>query len=465
MLFFSDLFITQVLKAQVRIKEKVVINPQQSLQNINIIRQEGTEGIVSGFVMKKRGVLQIWHSFAHRDKSPIPFNSHVYLDIRNGDTVLTDLVVPRFNDTSSNYWNCYGVQTLRYNYYISYPYTPFSAVPVQRGDTVVFVYVTDLHPIDGTMDTLGIYSADTTQYGWNVTFYAPYTCQEEILNIFVGVADTVLKFTKPASDSICPNITRYNDNLSRRNWIDLELKATFGDSLMKNVWVKVDTAAIADSGGHSHNGNRPMGKYRVPKLPPASGYDTVSTFTRKTDSTGVLKFGYLASQFGGIEKITAKLLSDTTSFDTLRIKVKVDSLYSIPTGDKYVLIGAPDDFDPCNTSTSKHYDNHYGTQNLIEAIPKIAAAYDSLYPGIRLRINDMSLKFGGRFDIGNNWSGSHKEHRKGINTDIGIKGLNAQDSCIEVNKIKLKATIFSKTGIKPKYEANPPHFHIYVKEK
>ncbi|MBA4313133.1 MAG: hypothetical protein C0417_10945 [Chlorobiaceae bacterium] len=467
LLSFLILFSSAALVAQVTIREKITLNPKSKIvkDNKESVKLLLLSSDISGFVMKKRGVLQIWHSFAERDKSPIPFNSHLYLDIRNGDTVLTDFVVPRFNNTYSNYWNCYGVQTLRYYYSISFPYTPFSAVPVQRGDTVVIAYITDLHPEDGVLDTLGIYSTDTTQYGWDVTFHAPYTCQEEILNIFVGVADTVLKFTKPAFDSICPTIPNYNDNLSRKNWVDLELKATFGDSVMKNVWVKVDTAAIADSGGHSHNGNRPMGKYHIAKLPPATGYDTVSTFIRKTDSTGVLKFRYFASQFGGIEKIKAKLLSDTTSYDTLRIKIKVDSLYSIPIGNKYVLIGAPDDFDPCNTSTSKHYNNHYGTQNLIEAIPKIATTYDSLYPGIRLRINDMSLKFGGRFDFGNNWSGSHSQHRIGINADIGIKALNINNNCVDVVKRDLESVVWEKTLIRPKYETDPPHYHIFVKEK
>ncbi len=42
MLFFSDFLWTQVPTGQVRIKEKVVINPQQSLQNINIIGEDST---------------------------------------------------------------------------------------------------------------------------------------------------------------------------------------------------------------------------------------------------------------------------------------------------------------------------------------------------------------------------------------------------------------------------------------
>lgn len=105
------------------------------------------------------------------------------------------------------------------------------------------------------------------------------------------------------------------------------------------------------------------------------------------------------------------------------------------------------------------------TQNLIEAIPKIAAAYDSLHPWIRLRINDMSLKFGGRFDIGNNWRGSHKEHRKGINADIGIKGLNITNQCVDISIRDLESIIWEKTLIRPKYETDPPHYHIFVKEK
>ncbi len=442
MLFFSDF-----LFAQVRIKEKVVINPQQSLQNLNIIGPEGTEGIVSGFVMKKRGMLQVYYSFAGRDSSPIPYSSHLRVDVRNGDTILTDFVVPRFSQSNSYLRDCFGNFTSRYNYSISDQ--PFSVIPVQRGDSVIFVYVTDLHPVDGIMDTLGISSTDTTQYGWDATFHTQYICREEILPVFIGVLDTVIKFTQPASDSICPNITDYNDNSTRRNWIDLELKATFDGIAMQNVWVKVDTAAIADSGGHSHNGNRPMGKYRVPKLPPASGYDTVSTFKRKTDSTGVLKFRYLASQFGGIEKITAKLLSDTTSFDTLRIKVKVDSLYDFSTlsSDYWVLTGNSGitTYGRCIGNLIKHYDNHWFHP---ECKDSLGSAIRDFYEwsgtdsgggiSLKLRINDMSLKFGGLFDICSDWRAGHFYHRTGNSVDISKSAIRSDnDQLISLSRIQI----------------------------
>jgi hypothetical protein len=464
------------LVAQVAIREKITLNPKpQILKNKGSNRQLSLSDVTSGFIIPKKGMLQVVYENDDRFSSGglanyLTLNDRLMIDVRHGSTVILDTLLWRF----ANINVFFNVPCGQYNtktHYENDAFVPVTFVPVQRGDTVSFYYLTKNNP-NGTdtilaiSDVIRTWMVDTQVVGWQFDFKSAYNnCAPfEYLQISMYATDTTLKFTKPASDSICPTIPNYNDNLSRRNWIDLELKTTFDSRAMQNVWVRVDTAAIADSGGHSHNGNRPMGKYRIPKIS-GSGYDTVTTFTRKTDSTGSLKFRFIASQFGGIERIRAKLLSDTTNFDTLRIKIKVDSLYSMPTGDKYVLIGAPDDFDPCNISSSKHYDNHYGTQNLIEAIPKIAAIYDSLHPGIRLRINDMSLKFGGRFDAGNNWSGKHKEHRIGINADIGIRGLSINNQCVDIKKIKLKATIFSKTGIQPKYETSPPHFHIFVKEK
>ena len=86
-----------------------------------------------------------------------------------------------------------------------------------------------------------------------------------------------------------------------------------------NYSVQLDAAVPVDSGGHSHEGNRPMGRYIVPKVS-GTGVDTIASGTRKTDSTGVLKFKFLASQFGGKERIRAQLVDDTTKWDTLSVE-------------------------------------------------------------------------------------------------------------------------------------------------
>jgi hypothetical protein len=81
-----------------------------------------------------------------------------------------------------------------------------------------------------------------------------------------------------------------------------------------------------------------------------------------------------------------------------------------------------------------------------------------------LRINDMSLQYGGLFDANNNWNIPHREHRKGINADIGISGLDDQNRCVPINERDVRSVIVEKTGIAPLKEVDPPHYHIYVRE-
>jgi len=82
-------------------------------------------------------------------------------------------------------------------------------------------------------------------------------------------------------------------------------------------------------------------------------------------------------------------------------------------GEHYDLIGAYGE----SGVDSKHRVNHYGTSNLIN---KLKALADSVYADSSyvLRINDVSLQFGGPFDIKNNWDTPHENHREGVSADI-----------------------------------------------
>jgi hypothetical protein len=158
---------------------------------------------------------------------------------------------------------------------------------------------------------------------------------------------------------------------------------------------------------------------------------------------------------------------------------KVPGLDSLGPGAHYVLVGTPNNHsgtnDPCRTvpPTSQHYRNHYGILRLLQALQEIADAYDSLHPGIKLRINDISLKYGGLFDASHNsqpnprpWMTPHREHRIGINADIGVQGINAQNQCVNLDTTQVKKVMEDKTGKEPlrHYPPEPPHYHIYVKE-
>lgn len=422
------------------IREKITLNPKpQVLKNKESNRQLSLSNITSGFIIPKKGTLQVYYASAQRLNSDVPFTARIKVHRLRSDTVLTDQVINRFYHRYSFYNSDCSPVINQYNYDqqgLPTVLQPFSAMSVQKGDTVQFYYLTDLDPIEGTIDTLGINSTDTTIYGWDVRFGTWNTCRAtwaDMINIFIGIADTILKFTVPASDSLYPTYPGHNDAISKKNYIDLTLKVQFGDSLMKNVWVKVDSTVLVDSGGHSHNHNRPMGRYIVAKIPPTPGYDTVQTFTRKTDSTGVIRFTFLASQFGGIERIKAKLLSDSTSFDTLRLITKVPSLALLPDRPSYVKVGGTcnhrgprDDssYQACRTPDN----NHWGSSVLLNGIVAIGDSFIVLYPGFRLRINDMSLKYGGGFDVNGNWEldiiDNHSGHREGKNADVSFTVIN-----------------------------------------
>lgn len=62
------------------------------------------------------------------------------------------------------------------------------------------------------------------------------------------------------------------------------------------------------------------------------------------------------------------------------------------------------------TAAHPEHLNDWGHPELVQRIQDAARLYH-LSTGDRSRINDMSLQYGGRFDIGAGWGGSHREHR------------------------------------------------------
>jgi hypothetical protein len=65
--------------------------------------------------------------------------------------------------------------------------------------------------------------------------------------------------------------------------------------------------------------------------------------------------------------------------------------------------------------------NQYGTATINDALLKIAIKWHSSFPAEQLLfINDMSLPYGGLFDVNGQWntSGGHSSHRIGTDVDI-----------------------------------------------
>lgn len=158
-----------------------------------------------------------------------------------------------------------------------------------------------------------------------------------------------------------------------------------------------------NSGGHIgtlHGGSRPIGK-----LARTSG---------TTGSDGCFSTTYSSSHISGYVGVDGTILGLSVGED---IFVRVDGLFSLGSGPDHVLIG----------QTSSHPDNHYGTASANTGLLLIASAYRSeFYPSgqipedEKVAYNDMSLAFGGKFDLFNRWESTnsqHGEHREGINCD------------------------------------------------
>ncbi len=156
------------------------------------------------------------------------------------------------------------------------------------------------------------------------------------------------------------------------------------------------------SGGHSHYGNRPKGSVAPDSISFSDG------------EVGVKTAKYIPSEVAGIEKIIAEIEGGGQS-EEFGIEVRVPRLSSMAGGNYYRLTG----------QTTTHPINHYGTEYTVEKTQLMAKDFYKLF-GATLGINDMSLQWGGLFDIGppygSYWIPPHKSHRKGTSVDVDRQG-------------------------------------------
>ncbi|MHB0996464.1 MAG: hypothetical protein ACYC2I_08860 [Elusimicrobiales bacterium] len=96
-------------------------------------------------------------------------------------------------------------------------------------------------------------------------------------------------------------------------------------------------------------------------------------------------------------------------------EMKVPNLKELTKGPGYDLVGA---------SVTLHQKNHFGTEAMNTAVKKLATDYHSACSGAKsLSYNDMSLVWGGLYDIKGNWATPHKAHRFGVNLDVGKRQI------------------------------------------
>lgn len=189
------------------------------------------------------------------------------------------------------------------------------------------------------------------------------------------------------------------------------------------------------SAGHDHDDvSRPVGEF----IPPGgnSGRD------------GILETDYVAPDVSGVVTLAISGVDQNGrrfSSINVAIAVRVRGLQDLGPGANYNLIGAVPGI---------HTDNHYGTPAFNTKLVTVANNYAVAFPNFKLDLNDMSLVWGGLFDINANWMPSHRTHRFGVNLDL-------RSITIPQGQRNQLRKIIKNSGIQfILEETTPPHWHL-----
>jgi hypothetical protein len=200
------------------------------------------------------------------------------------------------------------------------------------------------------------------------------------------------------------------------------------------------------TGGHCHaDVNRPTGS-------PASG--VVVNGNTGPDGMGFVIHHIWPDVGGAISGVLY-----TTSQDTFVINAAKDTthifcilqpgLIHMPDGPGYELVGA----------TSKHPSGWYAQIEMIRALQALAVTVADSMPGLPLLgYNDMSLTWGGVFDLAGNWGPPHCSHRYGRGVDFRTRNLLPGPMVSNAVARKLRVLIRNAGFADPYKEAD--HWHL-----
>jgi len=167
--------------------------------------------------------------------------------------------------------------------------------------------------------------------------------------------------------------------------------------------VSLELKSLNDGGHVAHSGRRPLG--------------TVSSQSGEIDSQGRFQAQFDASEFGGDVRVVATV-GNLKSLATIRVRVPGLSL--MPSGEGYFFTGSA-------AGRRTHPTGEYATSTVKTKLKKIAKEYKDEYwsesnpqPNLkRVGYNDMSLIYGGKFDLPATWCTDckHGGHRVGTHVD------------------------------------------------
>lgn len=232
-----------------------------------------------------------------------------------------------------------------------------------------------------------------------------------------------------------PSNTSGSPATRKTNRLRLNFGCRHGGGYLTGCLVSLFVDSRAGTGGHVHSSDRPTGSF-------------TRLFGTVDPHTGLLETVFTAPEASGIITIYGEAFHPLTFVRSAEftIGVGLEGLIELPDSDQYRKIG----------QTGVHPDNHFGTSTLVTRMQELAAAYREAYPDATpLEYNDMSLEFGGVFDLKSNWTPPHRGHRTGVHVDLRTRTLTEEQLKV-VRKLAKNAgmAVYDETG------TAAPHFHL-----
>jgi len=243
------------------------------------------------------------------------------------------------------------------------------------------------------------------------------------------VVEQTLKIVMEAPYQVRPSIPTEDNTPFRieQRKKAFEVKMTRGGKSVANHPFKLWTDYVVGSGGHNHGDTRDISRVDNDDN---YGYFLVGQATQHrrplediTNAEGKFAVKYNASIFGDSMKIYLKSRSKSLLLDSISIMEKVDSLINF----RNVTSNSQWTFSQSAQGATRHPDNNWCIHKMSDSFQRAIRKFyewsqDTLANPFVLSLNDMSLRFGGRFDISGRWDGrnsqAHLYHRTGTSVDI-----------------------------------------------
>jgi hypothetical protein len=180
--------------------------------------------------------------------------------------------------------------------------------------------------------------------------------------------------------------------------------------------------------GHAHNSPPPpTGDIDDLSTNPPTATSTCVTSPDPVDpAVGSCELSYVAPEIVGKFKIVASIVTMPNVSDSKNVAVAIPDVLGALSASPGVFTltgcGAPcgqstTSFPACAGTLIQHPSNHFATAQFLVKVQQLATIYHQA-TNDRLGLNDMSLPFGGLFDICDNWTNPHSLHRYGNSVDI-----------------------------------------------